>query len=317
MKILVTGAAGFLGYHTAIALAADGHELVLVDDFSRNKRDDAFAALVGRPQVTFQELDLLSSDSWLAVGQPCDAVIHFAAVNGTRHFYERPFEVIDRNIELVRRMLDWHRRFSPHARIIWTSSSEVYAGVPGLRIPTPEDTAVGIEDVHSPRYSYAVSKLAGELLVINYGREGAAYTIIRPHNIYGPRMGYDHVVSEFILRLLRRDDPFRIHGAETMRAFCHVDDFVHGVLAVLATPAAAGHVINLGDDRWEIRIRDLAERLFAIAGRRPRVECLPAPAGSTSRRRPALTKAHTLLSYEPRVDLDEGLRATYRWYEDH
>lgn len=318
MRLLVTGAAGFLGCHTSLALADQGHDLVLTDNFGRHGRDRVFDDLVRRSRATFYELDLLDPAAWAVVGGGYDAILHFAAINGTRHFYERPYEVLDHNIELLRRMLAWHRASSPSTRIVWTSSAEVYAGLNEVDIPTPEDTPVGIDDVFNPRYSYAVSKLAGELMLINYSRgSDAAYTIIRPHNIYGPRMGEDHVIPEFALRVKRREDPFRIFGGVETRSFCYVENFVGGIAAVLASPNAANQLINLGDDREEIQIRNLAERLFAVAAWRPStVEVLPARPGSAARRRPSLDKARRLLNYAPTVGLDEGLRRTYRWYEE-
>ncbi len=318
MRILVTGAAGFLGYHTSLGLTRQPYEVVLTDNFARHRRDEAFEQVLKRSRVTFYELNLLDPARWSALGGGYDAVLHFAAINGTRHFYERPYEVLEHNIELLRHMLAWHRDFSPGAHIVWPSSPEVYAGVPGVEMPTPETTPVGVADVFNPRCSYAVSKLAGELLLINYARgRGLRYTIVRPHNIYGPRMGNDHVIPQLVLRIRQRQDPFLLYGAEETRSFCYVENFVEGVLAIFGAPEADGNIINLGDDRQEIRIRDLAERLFGVARWHPRtVEVRPAPAGSAVRRRPALDKARRLLHYQPAVDLDEGLRRTYAWYKE-
>ena len=316
MRVLVTGAAGFLGYHTAVALSAVGHDLVLVDNFSRHQRDDVFRELLDSRRVEFHKLNLMVERNWKVLGSDYDVVTHFAAVNGTRHFYERPFHVLETNIDLVRQLLAWHHRYSPEARIIWTSSSEVYAGLPEVEIPTDEETPVGIGDVFNPRYSYAVSKLAGELLIINYCRSrDVRYTIVRPHNIYGPRMGQDHVIPEFVLRILRREEPFRIYGGDQTRAFCYVNDFVGSLMAILGSQSADAQIFNLGDDRCELRILDLAERLFRIAGWHPNVALLPAPQGSVPRRRPSLEKARRILDYEPRTEPEEGLRFTYEWYE--
>lgn len=318
MRVLITGAAGFLGYHTSRAILAQGYETVLVDNLFRGERDRAFQELLEDARAEYHALDLTRADSWEALGGHYDAVFHFAAINGTRHFYEQPYEVLERNIELVRLMLQWHHRFADTAQIIWTSSSEVYAGVPGVHIPTAEDTPVGIDDVFKPRYSYAVSKLAGECLVINYARgKDVRYTIVRPHNIYGPRMGYDHVIPQFIVRIKQHEEPFRIHGGHQTRAFCYVDDFVNGVVSLLSTRAAEGEVIHLGDDRLELPIHQLAERLFRIARWHPPVERLEAPPGSVSRRKPDLRKSRRLLNYEPRTGLDEGLSRTYEWYLAH
>jgi UDP-glucose 4-epimerase/UDP-glucuronate decarboxylase len=319
VRALVTGAGGFIGYHTAVALAEAGHQAVLVDNFSRQPKDAAFAQLLAHPCVTSHQLDLMQEESWKTLGGGYDAIFHLAGINGTRFFYQRPHHVLDTNVQLMRLMLAWHRRFSPGTHVVWTSSSEVYAGVPGLPIPTPEEVPVGIPDVFNPRYSYAVSKLTGELLLINYARDQqAAYTVVRPHNIYGPRMGQEHVIPEFSLRIKRREEPFRIFGGVETRAFCYVTDFVSGLTAIPEASEAQGQVIHLGDDRQEIRIIDLAEKMFQVAGWHPdRVEVQPAPAGSVARRCPCLAKARKILRLQPKTSLEQGLRETYDWYAHH
>jgi nucleoside-diphosphate-sugar epimerase len=316
MKLLVTGAAGFIGFHTAAALASQGHELVLADNYSRHGRSSGFRSLATSPKVRLHELDLCDPQAWAQLGGDFDAVFHFAAINGTRHFYERPFEVLDINMQLMRMCLAWHRQHSPRAHIVFTSSSEVYAGVAGLQLPTPEETPVGIDDVTNPRYSYSVSKLVGELLLISYARSTKApWTIVRPHNIYGPGMGYDHVIPQFIARAIRREDPFRIFGADTTRTFCYIDDFVRGVTAILGSPQAVGQLIHLGNESDELTMLQLANRLFAVLGWQPAVELHPAPAGSTPRRCPSIAKARRILGFAPSVGLDRGLKLTYDWYQ--
>jgi nucleoside-diphosphate-sugar epimerase len=318
MKVLVTGAAGFVGHHMARALAHAGHELVLTDNFSRHGPQAAFRDLVGSPRVRLLELDLRREGSWDELGGGYDAIFHFAAINGTRHFYQRPFEVLETNLELMRLCILWHRRQCPTARIIWTSSSEVYAGVSGLELPTPEDTPVGITDVTNPRYSYSVSKLAGELLLISYARPNdVPWTIVRPHNIYGPAMGYDHVIPEFIVRACRKEQPFKIYGADTTRTFCYIDDFVHGLMLILNNPASSGEIIHLGCEEGELNMLQLAKHLFDILEWHPAVDVLPAPAGSTPRRCPSTAKARRILGFEAKVSLDDGLRRTYEWYRNN
>jgi UDP-glucose 4-epimerase/UDP-glucuronate decarboxylase len=316
VKILVTGAAGFLGYHTAKRLATQGHELTLVDDFSRYHKDDQFMELASK-NTSFQ-VDLLHDDGWDSLGDQFDAVYHFAAINGTRHFYEQPSKVLEVNCRLVTALLDWHKRIDSKSHIIWMSSSEVYAGVKYLEIPTSETTPVGITDVFNPRYSYAVSKVMGEMLIINRARDQSLqYTIIRPHNIFGPRMGNDHVIPEFSLRIKNREQPFRIYGGDETRSFCYVSDFVDGLVSLLGSASACGQVINLGDDRNEIPIRDLAQQMFRLTNWHPDMEIMPAPEGSVARRKPCLDKARRLLAFQPKIDLDEALLETYKWYDEH
>ena len=315
MKILITGAGGFIGCHTSLAMADAGHELVCADNFSRGVADDFIERLRSQPNVRFVEANLAEDRAWNELGSEFDAVIHLAAINGTRHFYERPYDVLSTNVRLVQNMLEWHRQANPRARIVFTSSSETYAGVPGTPVPTTEDVSIGVDDIRNPRFSYAISKIAGEGLVLGYAQATSApYVIIRPHNVYGPRMGDDHVIPEFAVRLVGKEDPFVINGGENTRAFCYVDDFVAGLSAAAVTGDADGHIVNLGDDSEEISIVDLARRMISYVDVSPRVEVREAPAGSVMRRCPDITLARRLLGYEPAVSLDRGIANTVEWY---
>jgi len=121
-------------------------------------------------------------------------------------------------------------------------------------------------------------------------------------------------VPEFALRAWRREDPFRVYGAEQRRAFCHVADAVEAVTRLVATPAAWGAVVNVGNDAEETRIEDLAALVLRAADFRPRLLRLPSPAGSVPRRCPDLTRLRTLTGFAPKVPLEDGVRETVAWY---
>jgi nucleoside-diphosphate-sugar epimerase len=313
VKVLVTGGAGFIGYHLARRLADQENAVVVSDNLSRGAEDSGFAELLRRGNVTFVRGDLTDAEELRGLGDGYDLVYHLAAVNGTRNFYEVPHLVLRNNLLSLVNVLEWLRS-GGGARLVWTSSSEVYAGTVSLGqapVPTPEDVALTIEDISNPRFSYAASKIAGESLCLHYATAyGLPVTVVRPHNIYGPRMGRDHVIPQFISRILRREDPFRVFGGEQSRAFCFVDDMVRGLELAAALEAAAGEIVNLGNDLEEVHIIDLAERMFDLFGFHPRVEEVPAPAGSVHRRRPDITKARRLLGYSPEVSLEVGLPRT-------
>ena len=172
-----------------------------------------------------------------------------------------------------------------------------------------------IADVRSPRFAYAISKLLGEAAFVH----GAAALDIsavvgRFHNVYGPRMGADHVIPEMSLRALRGEDPFRVWGAEQRRAFCYIDDAVEAMLRLMDTPAAAGEIVHIGDDSAETNIGDLAKLVLRVAGASPELAAMPAPAGSVARRSPDLGKLRALTGYEPAVSLEDGVQRTFDWY---
>jgi UDP-glucuronate decarboxylase len=315
-RTLILGGAGFIGCHLAQRLADEGHELTLVDDFSRGRDDAALAALRARSNVACLTRDLTRPDALEGLGREWAHVYMLAAVVGVRNVEQDPARVVRVNTLALLHLLDW----LPGAGevLFFASTSETYAGgvlAGSVPVPTPEDVPLSIPDVAAPRFAYAASKLLGEVAVIHAARaRGLRAVIGRFHNVYGPRMGADHVVPELALRAWRREDPFRVYGAEQRRAFCHVADAVEAVTRLVATPAAWGSVVNVGNDTEETRIEDLAALVLRAADLRPRLLRLPASAGSVGRRCPDLTRLRTLTGFAPKVPLEDGVRETVAWY---
>jgi UDP-glucuronate decarboxylase len=315
-RVLVLGGAGFIGYHLASRLADEGHALTLVDDLSRGRADAGLAALRARPGVRFVEADLTVPGALGALDRAWDQVFMLAAVVGVRNVERDPARVLRTNTLALQAVLDW----LPAAgeTLFFSSTSEVYAGSVALglaAVPTPEDVPLAVADAGAPRAAYAVSKIQGEAAVLQAGRaRGLRCVIGRYHNVYGPRMGADHVIPELALRAARREDPFRLYGAAQRRAFCHVGDAVEATLRLVATEGAWGRVVNIGNDTEETVIEDLARLVLRRAGHRPSIERVPAPAGSPERRCPDLTRLRTLTGFAPKVPLETGLAETIDWY---
>jgi UDP-glucose 4-epimerase/UDP-glucuronate decarboxylase len=175
-----------------------------------------------------------------------------------------------------------------------------------------------ISDITAPRFAYAVSKLAGEAAFLHTARaRGFDAVVGRFHNVYGPRMGADHVIPEMSLRAQAGENPFRVPGADQFRAFCHVDDAVEAMVRLMATPEAAGQIVHIGNDREETNIGDLARLVRQVSGAEFALEAEPAPPGSVQRRCPDLTRLRSLTGFEPKVSLEDGVRSTYAWYGEH
>lgn len=327
MKILITGGAGFIGYHLARHLLASDVqvELVLVDNLQRGKMDDEFGALIAEPRVLFIDADLTDPSVYGALGNGYHHVYHLAAINGTRFFYEMPQEVLRVNTLTLVYMLEWFRRKNAGSKFCFTSSNEAYAGgllaFGSLPIPTPEAVPLVVADPYNPRWSYAATKLAGELFVIHYAK---AYNfralIVRPHNFYGPRAGYEHVIPQFAVRIAKREDPFLIHGADETRTFCYIGDAVRAIAMLMDSPKTDGQpieTVHIGDRR-EIAIRDLAEKMFGVRRWRPtHLDIKSSPPGSVTRRMADISKLQALTGWEPGVSLEQGLKRTYEWYASH
>ncbi len=317
-RALILGGAGFIGCHLAARLAGEGHALTLVDDLSRGRRDREFEALCAHANVTFVQADLTRPGALDGLPRVWDQVHMLAAVVGVRNVETDPARVIRVNTLALMHVLDW---LPARGEVLFfASTSETYAaGVTAgtVPVPTPEDVPLSIPDVTAPRFAYAASKILGEAAVIHTARaRGLRYVIGRFHNVYGPRMGADHVISELSLRAIRREDPFRLYGAEQRRAFCHVADAVEAVTRLVATETAWGQVVNIGNDTEETQIEDLLRLILKTAGFAPRVERIPAPAGSVARRCPDIGRLRALTGFAPKVGLEAGVRETFEWYRE-
>jgi nucleoside-diphosphate-sugar epimerase len=318
VKALVLGGAGFIGLHLARRLIADGHEVTIVDDFSRGRADADLDALRAAPAVRVISADLTDAATYAALPHGWDQIYLLAAVVGVRNVHRDPARVVRVNTLVAMHLLDW---VAAGERVFFASTSEVYAGgvdAGVVPVPTAEDVPTMISDITAPRFAYAASKLLGEAAFVHTSRaKGFDAVVGRFHNVYGPRMGADHVVPEMSLRAQAGEDPFQVPGADQFRAFCHVDDAVEAMVRLMATPAAAGQIVHIGNDRDETNIGDLAKLVLRVAGSTAAVEASPAPPGSVVRRCPDLSRLRALTGYEPQVTLEEGVRSTFAWYARH
>lgn len=314
MRYLVTGGTGFIGAALVRRLVGQGHAVRALDNNFRGaprRLGDAAAA------IEMVEADIRDAEAVRAAARDVDSVLHLAYVNGTEFFYEQPELVLDVGLRGMLNVLDACRAEGV-PELVLASSSEVYQTPPV--VPTAEDVPLSIPDVMNPRYSYGGGKLACELMALNYGRRGFRRVMVfRPHNVYGPDMGWEHVLPQFILRAAEAVEahpsgpvPFPIQGdGSQTRAFTHIDDFVDGVLAMLARGAHLG-LYHIGNPE-EISIRELAGKVLRCMGRDAEVIAGAEPPGATPRRCPDITRLRGL-GFAPKVGLDAGLKPMVDWY---
>ena len=313
---LVTGGAGFLGSALVRRLVREGNRVRVLDNgwrgCSRRLQDltGAFECVAG---------DIRDRDAVGRAVREADCVCHLAFVNGTEFFYTQPDLVLEVAVKGISNVLDAcleHRV----PELVLASSSEVYQDPPS--IPTSEAVPLSIPDPSNPRFSYAAGKIISEMMALHYGRTRLQRVLIfRPHNVYGPDMGWEHVIPQFVLRLrrlLRPDSdtvrfPIQGTGAQT-RSFVFIDDFIEGLMAVLRGGVHLG-IYNIGTQE-EIAIAELARMVGAYFGKR--VEIVPGPPapGAARRRCPDIAKIQAL-GYRPRVSLPDGLAITAKWYDEN
>jgi len=313
---VVTGGTGFIGSALVRRLVAEGHRVRVLDDNSRGaarKLADAAAA------VELFTGDIRDARAVKEAIRGADCVCHLAYVNGTEYFYSKPELVLDIAVKGMSNVLDACIEHSVR-ELVLASSSEVYQTPPV--VPTPENVPLCVPDVLNPRYSYGGGKIISELMLINYGRKFLGRAMVfRPHNVYGPDMGGEHVIPQFIMRMAalvdapRRvpdiiDFPIQGSGRET-RAFVYIDDLIDGVLRVLEQGEHLG-IYHIGND-VETSITDLALAVAHCFGREIRVLPGDLQPGGPLRRCPDITRMRRL-GFHPRVPLAEGLAATVDWY---
>jgi nucleoside-diphosphate-sugar epimerase len=316
-RVLVTGGSGFIGSGLVKALVKDGCAVRVLDD---NSRGAARRLSDVKDDIEFVAGDVRDPAAVRNAVRGVDEVHHLAFVNGTEFFYSAPELVLDVGVKGMINVIDACRAENVR-KLILASSSEVYQTPPS--VPTDERAPLSVPDPLNPRYSYGGGKIISELMAINYGRKFFDRVLIfRPHNVYGPDMGFEHVIPQFALRLKRAIEnhksgtvPFKIQGdGRQTRSFCHIDDLVSGVMVMRAKGEHLGiyHVGTLE----EVTIGDVARRIAAHAGREIEFVRSPGPAGGTERRCPDIAKL-AKLGYSPEVSLSQGLPPTIEWYWAH
>jgi nucleoside-diphosphate-sugar epimerase len=304
--------------HLATTLLARGYEVDLLDNFSRGRRDADLAALESRAGVRLITADLLAG---AAEGLAFDyaMIFHLAAIIGVANVERGPFAVLRDNQRMMFAVLDLAARQRALKRFVFASTSEVYAGTLEhftLCIPTPESATLALPDLARPRTSYMLSKIYGEALCRH---AGVPFTILRPHNVYGPRMGMSHVIPELLARATQTPSggALVVYAVDQTRTFCYVDDAVELVARAAESPRCEGEVLNIGAAGPEVTIAEVARLVIDVVGKPLTIEARPAPAGSPTRRCPDMAKTTSLTGWEARVSLADGIQRTFAWYNDH
>ena len=320
MRILLLGGAGFIGCNIARRLAENGgHEISIADNFFRQggKPDGEVADLQENYAVNVISGDFTDSASFESLNGYFDQVYMLASVVGVDYVNTIPHEIIRINTQLIMNTLEWLRR-EGCGRVLFTSTSETYAGAIerfGYKIPTSEDVPLTIEDIGHPRFTYAVTKMLGESGFLNYSKMlDFEAVVVRYHNVYGPRMGFKHVIPHLAQRFNSKESPFKIYGHDQTRAFNYIDDAVSGTILAM-NDGMSGEIYHIGDEA-EISIENLVRYvgdLFSFDGD---YEYAPTYAGSVGRRCPDITKAREQLGYAPSMGWRDGVRLTIDWYRD-
>ena len=304
-KILILGGAGFIGFNLAKSLQKDIlNKITIADNLSRGKMDSSLSDLLINENVDFIEGDFTKFKQYENLDDDYDIVYMLAAVVGVNNTLKKPSEIIRINTRLTINTLEW-LSLSSVKKVVFTSTSENYAGTIDkfdYVIPTPEEVPLTITDISHPRFTYAVTKILGESGFLNYAKSfGFECTVVRYHNVIGPRMGFKHVIPHLAERfLLQKENPFLMYGHDQTRSFCFIDDAVRGTIAAAEYSDSNGEIYHIGSSE-EVSIEELikeAGKFFSYEGEYTEAPTFP---GSTQRRCPNISKAQKHFGFNPKV----------------
>ena len=318
-KVLLLGGAGFIGLNISKYLAENrNYEITVADNFSRGKRDEDLMALVDKFGIKILEGDFTMPSAFEQLQKDYDYVYMLASVVGVNNTLEIPHEIIRINTALIYNTLEWLKN-SDVKKVLFTSTSECYAGTIeafGYIVPTPEEIPLSIQDIGHPRFTYAVTKMLGESGFLNYSRKcGFECTIVRYHNVFGPRMGFKHVIPHLVQRFLNNENPFLVYGHDQTRSFSYITDAVEGTVLAMESDKSNGEIYHIGSME-EITIEELIRTTGEFFNYKGEYVNAPTYPGSVARRCPDITKAKNQLGYAPKVKWKEGLKITLQWYKD-
>ena len=313
-KYLVTGGAGFIGSALVKGLVQQGYSVRVLDNLNRgnlSKLQDV------EGKFEFVQADIRDTKKVANAAKGCQAVIHLAYVNGTKFFYEKPDLVLDIAVRGMQSVIEAGKA-NKTTELFLASSSEVYQNA--KLIPTPEDVPLIIPDPYNPRYSYGGGKILSELMAIHIANHYFKKVVIfRPHNVYGPNMGEEHVIPELIRKLqaIKKGGKAKLHiqgsGKET-RSYIYIEDFARQFFLLLKK-AKHLNTYNLGTNN-KISSNNLAKKIAGLM--QLDVEIIPGniQKGSTPRRCPDISKIEKL-GFKENFNLNEGLKETITWYQQN
>ena len=319
-KVFILGGGGFIGSAIARILAKrEVYDITIGDNFYYNQNDMDFMTFVNSNKIKLINLDFTLHSSFSKLENDYDDFYMLASMIGVNNTLKIPHEIIRVNTALIYNSLEWLKT-TKVKNVLFTSTSECYSGTIerfGYKIPTSEEIPLCIDPIDHPRFTYAVTKMLGESGFLNYSKQfGFNCKIIRYNNVFGPKMGFGHVIPHLVERFLGNEIKFKIYGADQTRSFCYIDDGALGTIQAMECEAAKNEIFHIGSED-EITIEELVKevgKFFDFKGEYIKAMTYP---GSVSRRCPDLSKAKKILKYKPEVDWKDGLKITLDWYKNY
>jgi dTDP-glucose 4,6-dehydratase len=311
-KILLTGGAGFIGSTLAEKLVSE-NELLIYDNFSRDS--------ISGKKIRSENLKIIKDDilNFESLKKVCEnfkpqIVVHLAAIAGIDTVIINPVNTMDVNINGTLNLLKALEKYSSRLeRVLDFSTSEVLGA---YAYKSTEKSSTNFAPVGEARWTYSISKVAGEHLLHSYYKQHDYPVVtIRPFNIYGPGQVGEGAIQIFIKNVVRNKN-IEIHGdGDQIRSWCYIDDMMDGIEQCLTNRKAIGEIFNIGNPKGTITISSLAEKIIFLCKTKSKIVYIPKNYVDVELRIPSIEKAKELLGFVPKVDLNEGIVRTYKWYK--
>jgi UDP-glucose 4-epimerase len=308
-NVLITGGAGFIGYHLALSLSKLNFKIYLIDNLSRGKIDHELKELLKKKNVSLIKYNL---NNKLNLKIKFDFIYHLAAVVGVANVNRDPSLTITNNIIPLINLLDFIK--NKNTVLIFFSTSEVYSPLiknKKIIFPLKENNDLMIPNNIISRDTYFISKLFCEKILQS---SKSKHIIFRPHNIYGPRMGYSHVVPELIKKMQNNSSKVTIFSPSHKRAFCYIDDAVNQIIGISINLKNKNKIFNIGNQSEEVRIFDLAKKILNLLKQNNKLKRGIITEGSPHRRLPNMKLTLSKIKSKKFTNLNEGLSKTISWY---
>ena len=308
-NIFITGGAGFIA-NILISRLIDENHITVFDNFTRDTLTGS--GFASHPNIKIVRGDVLDYSAVLESMKGADIVVHAAAIAGIQTVIKNPVTTMEVNMSGTANVLKAALENNVKDRFIEFSTSEVF-GKMAFKSTEDDETVAG--SAGEARWTYAVSKLAGEHLAKSYHSQyGLPVVSVRPFNVYGPGQTGEGAIQVFIKKALRNED-ITIHGdGNQIRAWCFVDDFVECLMRCIEYPEAIGESFNIGNARMVTTILGLAEAVCRVLKSESKIKFVPALSADVELRIPSVEKAHKVLGFKAKIDLEEGILMTAKYY---
>jgi nucleoside-diphosphate-sugar epimerase len=319
-KVFILGGGGFIGSAIVRILSSRGnYDITVGDNFIHNQLDEDLKIFYKKNNIRLLHEDFTNPRQLDKLENEYDDFYMLASMIGVNYTLENPHEVIRVNTALIYNSLEWLKKVKLKS-VLFTSTSECYSGTIDkfqYKVPTDERIPLCIDDIHHPRWTYAATKILGESGFLNYSKQyGLNCKIIRYNNIIGPKMGFGHVIPHLVERFSKKENPFKIYGADQTRSFCYVDDGALGTIQAMECESASNDIFHIGND-VEISIERFIKTTGSYFNYKGNYEVAPTYPGSVSRRCPDLTKSKNILGFKINYTWEQALFSTLDWYKEY